>query len=92
MQQSSKKAKKITEEGTKQEVTEIRQSPSRSLSGAAILIFHPDLVQMPRLGDRYELSAEQLRDFRELGLATLPDMLTEAEVAELEIIYDRFMR
>jgi phytanoyl-CoA hydroxylase len=47
---------------------------------------------MPRVGDDYALTEAQLRDFRELGLATLDGLLTEAEVLELEAVYDRFMR
>lgn len=46
---------------------------------------------MPRVGDDYVLSAAQVSDFKEHGMATLDGLLTEAEVAELELVYNRFM-
>jgi hypothetical protein len=45
-----------------------------------------------RLGDGYQLRPDQLSSFFERGLATLDNLLTEAEVAELEVTYDKFMR
>ncbi len=40
----------------------------------------------------YTVSDEQLRHFREKGFVHLPGFLAEEEVAELEAVYDQFLR
>jgi phytanoyl-CoA hydroxylase len=43
-------------------------------------------------GDRYTVSDDELRHFREHGYVHLRGVLTDGEVAELEEVYDRFLR
>lgn len=42
--------------------------------------------------DRYAVSADERRHFLDHGYVHLKGLLTEAEVAELEAVYDRFLR
>jgi hypothetical protein len=41
--------------------------------------------------DEFVLTPEQIETFRKEGCVTIPDVLTEEEVVELEEIFDRFM-
>ncbi|HEY4160224.1 MAG TPA: phytanoyl-CoA dioxygenase family protein [Polyangiaceae bacterium] len=43
-------------------------------------------------GDDYVLSPQQVESYRELGYLVLPDVLTEAELAPLERVFERFIR
>lgn len=43
-------------------------------------------------GDAFRVTHEQRADFARRGFVHLPGLLTEAEVAELEVVYDRFLR
>lgn len=45
-----------------------------------------------RVGDDYLVTDEQRRQFVEQGYAHLPGLLSEDEVADLEVVYDRFLR
>ncbi len=39
----------------------------------------------------YKVPASSIKSFREKGYAVLPSFLTEAEIAPIEAIYNRFM-
>jgi phytanoyl-CoA hydroxylase len=41
--------------------------------------------------DEFRLTPEQIRAFREEGCVTIPNVLTAAEVKELETVFDRFV-
>jgi hypothetical protein len=41
--------------------------------------------------DEFILTPEQIETFHKEGCVTIPDVLTEEEVAELELVFDRFM-
>jgi phytanoyl-CoA hydroxylase len=43
-------------------------------------------------GDEYEVTADEVAHFRRRGYVHLQGLLAEAEVAELEVTYDRFLR
>lgn len=45
-----------------------------------------------RVGDRYEVAESAVREYHENGYIALPDVITESELAEIEEIYERFMR
>lgn len=45
-----------------------------------------------RDGNRYLVTADELRHFHDEGYVHLPAVLTEAELGELERVYDSFMR
>ena len=51
---------------------------------------HPS--ESGRVGDRYEVAQCDVRAFHENGYIHLPDVITEGELAEIEEVYDRFMR
>ena len=44
------------------------------------------------LTDEYYVTPEALEKFKTDGYAVLDNVLTEEEVAEIEVVYDRFMR
>jgi len=43
-------------------------------------------------GDGYEITADEYRSFHEDGYVHLRGLLTQAEVDELEVVYDQFLR
>jgi len=45
-----------------------------------------------RTGDRYEVTSDERARFERDGYVHLPDVLTEAELAALDPVYDAFMR
>ena len=51
-----------------------------------------ELGESGRVGDRYGVAESDVRAFHENGYISLPDVITEAELAEIEETYDRFMR
>jgi hypothetical protein len=45
-----------------------------------------------RNGDQYRLTAEQVEAYGRDGYLVLPDVLSEAELGPLEVVFERFMR